>query len=120
MTTIHFVNLTKHHVNVVRNDGKIETIEPSGMVARVKADQTHQMNVNGFDVLQTEWGTVSGIPSPKDDTFLITSSLVAMALPDRKDIITPNTHPRSAVRDADGNIVAVTSFQAFWRTRGEA
>lgn len=115
MTTITFLNLTKHHINVVRKDGKIETIEPSGTIARVRSDQAKLEEINGFEILQTEWGTVTGVPDSKDGVYLITSSLVAMALPDRRDIITPNTHPTSAVRDGDGNTLAVKSFQAFWR-----
>jgi len=115
MTTIKFENLTKHHINVIRSDGGVDSIPPSGREARVYSEQDRMSTVNGYDVVQTRWGTVVGIPDPSEGTIYITSSLVAMALPDRQDIVTPNTHPRAVVRDNEGNVQAVKSFQCFWK-----
>ena len=115
MTTIKFENLTKHHINVIRSDGGVDSIPPSGREARVYSEQDRMSTVNGYDVVQTRWGTVVGVPDPIEGTVYITSSLVAMALPERQDIVTPNTHPRAVVRDSEGNVQAVKSFQCFWR-----
>lgn len=115
MTTIRFENLTKHHINVIRSDGGVDSIPPSGREARVYSEQDRMSTVNGYDVVQTRWGTVVGVPDPKEGTVYITSSLVAMALPERNDIVTPNTHPRAVVRDNEGNVQAVKSFQCFWK-----
>jgi len=115
MDEIKFENLTKHHINIVRPDGGIYSIPPSGMEARVYSTQDRLSTMNGYDVVQTQWGTVVGVPDPKEGTVYITSSLVAMALPERNDIVTPNTHPRAVVRDSEGNVQAVKSFQCFWR-----
>jgi len=116
MDEIKFENLTKHHINVLRSDGGVESIPPSGTEARVFSTQDQKGNINGFDVLQTRWGTVVGLDAPKPGVIYITSSLVAMAVPDRTDVITPNTHPRAVVgRDEKGNPELVRSFQCFWR-----
>ena len=115
MDEIKFENLTKHHINVIRGDGGVDSIPPSGTEARVYSTQDTLSNVNGYDIVQTRWGTVVGVPDPREGTVYITSSLVAMALPNRSDIVTPNTHPRAVVRDREGNVQAVKSFQCFWR-----
>ena len=116
MVEIKFVNLTRHFINIKKSDGSIQSIPPDGRQARVYSDQAKITNLNGFDVVQTRWGTVAGVPEPSEGVIYITSSLVAMALPERTDIVTPNTHPRAKISDGDGNTEAVKSFQCFWRT----
>ena len=117
MTTnrsIKWVNLTRHYINVVREDNSVESIPSSGTVARVESWQTIVGNVNGVDLVKTEFGTVINAPPSEPDTMYITSSLVARALSDRTDIVAPNTHPESVITDHNGRKVAVRGFQVFY------
>jgi hypothetical protein len=49
------------------------------------------------------------LPAPKDKTYYVVSSIILSALPNRKDIIAPDTG-KEAVRDDQGRIQAVKSF----------
>jgi len=133
------VNLTPHDVNIVVN-GKIITIPPSGQVARVSTNQkvVDSVKYDGIEIpiVQTTFGEVHGIPDvcgnchkdPKtcpvvfkdaicDEQepkhIFIVSSLVAMALSGRKDIVAPDTSPNGVVRDSYGNIKGVKRFQRW-------
>jgi hypothetical protein len=55
------------------------------------------------------------LPDPKPNTMYIVSSLVCMAYSDRRDLVSPNTHPDATVRDGVGNLMGVTSLQSFYR-----
>lgn len=116
MTNVTWINLTRHHINVVKDDHSVESIPPSGMVARVESWQTEVDTINGIDLVKTEFGTVINVPQPKPATVYITSSLVAKALSNRTDIVAPNTHPESVITDHMGRKVAVRGFQVFYDT----
>ena len=87
-------------------------------------------------VVRTEFGDVVGVPSPcsnckrfdecsltkydkeicnlqKPEELYIVSSLVAMALSGRKDIIAPDTSPDGVVRDETGKVIGVRGFQRW-------
>ena len=107
------VNLTKHDVIVVTETQTIR-IPPSGQVARVRAEQLKVGEVSGIPIVSTEFNEIVGLPEPRKDVIYIASTLVAQAASrqGRHDVVAPDTGP-TAIRDDDGNIVAVRRLQVF-------
>lgn len=111
------INLTPHAVTVQGPAGSI-TVEPSGTVARVATEEQDAGTVNGVPVVTRQFGEVQGIPSDTEldaqgyDGALV-SALVLSALEGqgRARVFAPDTGP-SAVRNEDGQIVAVTRLVA--------
>lgn len=102
------INLTPHQIKVKTPEGE-KTIEPSGDVARLSPVERSAGSINGIPIKKRDWGKPSGLPAPKDKTYYVVSSIILSALPNRKDIIAPDTG-KEAVRDDQGRIQAVKSF----------
>ena len=100
------VNLTPHPLNIIIEDVTL-TLHPSGVVPRVTSDNV----VVGPGIVTTKLGDVDGLPDPVPGKLLVVSALVRMALPDRDDLVGPDTSPQGAVRDADGRIIGVRGIQ---------
>ena len=103
---MQLINLTPHKVVICEDIGN-HTVEPSGKVARVTIRRTKFSNVwvgspheDEFpvSVYKTEAGTVEGLPASNAGTFYIVSSMVRLALPDRKDLLSLG----ELVRNAEG------------------
>lgn len=100
------VNMTPHPLNIIIDDVTL-TLDPSGVVPRVASDNV----VVGPGIVTTKLGDVDGLPDPVPGKLLVVSALVRMALPDRDDLVGPDTSPQGAVRDADGRIIGVRGIQ---------
>ena len=103
----HLINLTPHPVNVILDGQDPITILPSGVVPRCSAANT--VVAPGFT--QSVLGDVTGLPDKKDGVLLIVGAMIRTALPDRDDLIGPDTSPTGAVRNGDGMIIGVRGFQ---------
>lgn len=96
------INLTPHDITIVV-DGRTEVIKPSGL-ARCKETSKQVGLVDGWiPVYETEYGEVSGLPEPAEDTIYIVSVIVAKAkeVQARTDVYVP----AKTIRDAAGNII---------------
>ena len=106
------VNLTPHELNLMPQgpDGPVVTIPPSGQVARCQVNrvQIYTVTVDGISVPvnKTQFGTVSGLPDPQPDTIYVVSTLVAQAVPDRRDVFIVD----DAVRDNQGRIIGAKAL----------
>ena len=100
------INMTPHPLNIIIDDVTL-TLDPSGTVPRVASDNV----VVGPGIVTTKLGDVDGLPDPVPGKLLVVSALVRMALPDRDDLVGPDTSPQGAVRDADGRIIGVKGIQ---------
>ena len=102
------VNLTPHPINVILDDDSDPiVIAPSGIVPRVASTAT--VVAPGF--VTTVMGDVTDLPDKKDGVLLIVGAMIRTALPDRDDLIGPDTSPTGAVRNGDGMIIGVRGFQ---------
>ena len=99
------VNLTPHMINVLHADGSIQNIPSSGL-ARCAEQRIAVDSVNGINLYAVSYGDVSGLPAQVDDTFYIVSMPVRLALPERKDLLSPG----ELVRDQDGKPVGCKGF----------
>jgi hypothetical protein len=111
----NLVNLTPHEVTIVGEDGGVLLrIPPSGLIARVREEQTPAGEVTvlpggpltgGVEVplIRRTWGPIEGLPEPQFRTLFITSSLVAQAAwaMGRRDVVAPG----ELVRDAEGRVI---------------
>lgn len=104
----NLVNLTPHPINIIL-DGADDpiVIAPRGVVPRVASTAT--VVAPGF--VTTMMGDVTDLPDPVPGKLLIVGAMVRTALPDRDDLIGPDTSPTGAIRNADGQIIGVRGFQ---------
>lgn len=103
-----FINLTPHPITI-RNEYIDITIEPSGQIARVEMQEnTVSFLAAGYiPVIRRTVKSVSGLPLDGSSPCLV-SSMVLAALPkETKNVYAPDTGP-TAIRDENGQIVAVT------------
>ena len=112
------INLTPHAITFVNDEGEARlTVEPSGTVARLKAETVQTGEVDGIPVTETRYGAIEGLPAPSvvpadagaaesEMTIYIVSSLVAAQCGDRKDVFIPN----ESVRDDQGRIIGCKSL----------
>lgn len=107
------INLTPHTCRVIGEGDEVVAEYPSQGNCRVASNFETVGELDGHPVLKTTYGETEGLPSPDGETTYIVSMVVAMANPNRNDIVSPNTSPQSVVRDASGNIVGVRSFSRY-------
>jgi len=119
MVEISLVNLTPHEVTVYSQDGQtpILTIPPSGTVARVTPIARIVGYLNGIPIRKVEYGDITGLPEPQENTVFIVSTVVLIAAKekglDRRDLVSPDTNPDSCIRDSSGKIIGVKYFQTL-------
>lgn len=98
-TSIKYVNITPHAINLIGVDGSmVDTIYPSGVVARVDAEYKNFVCVDGIEFKTVVYGKVANVPESAGGTVFIVSAMVRDALYDRYDIASPG----ELVRDAEG------------------
>lgn len=98
-----FLNFTPHAIKL--NDGRV--FESVG-VARVSSEFS-EFDANG--ICSVNYGFICGLPSPKDGTLFIVSSLVLAAAKSvgRHDCVAPATGHKDCIRE-NGFIVSVPGF----------
>lgn len=111
MENYTLVNCTQHDVVIHKEDGTVVVLEPSGLVPRVNSETTEIGSVNGIPIVQSKLTDVDDIPDPKPNTIYIVSSFVSASLPNRNDVLSPDTSPQSVIRDESGRIIGVKRLQ---------
>lgn len=105
------INLTPHPVNIILDgaDDPIIIIAPAD-APTPRVTTTATVVAPGF--VTTVMGDVTDLPYPVPGKLLIVGALIRTALPDRDDLIGPDTSPTGAVRDAAaGMIIGARGFQ---------
>lgn len=110
------LNLTSHVITLRTPQGDV-VFPPSGIVARVETTENPigTLIVNGHQVpvVTRQTGAVTDLPN--DGTPRLVSSMVLAALPaGTPDVYAPDTGP-SAIRNEDGQIVAITRLVAAFK-----
>ena len=104
-------NLTPHPVTIVLPNGESTTLPPEGVVPRRETVTEDAGEIDGIPVVRNTLGPVIGLPEPEEGITYIVPFLVASVLPERDDLIAPDTTPASVVRDNQGRIVGVKRLQ---------
>lgn len=100
-------NLTPHDV-VVRWPGGERRL-PSEGIARVDDQAQPGEPVCGLPVVDVHPGAALDLPDPEPGVTLLVSRVMALAVPERRDLV----FPFGEIRDDGGQIVAVSSL-ARW------
>lgn len=89
---------TKAFVALATDVEVLKTLEPSGILPRVKMDSKPTEPIDGFPVEEVIYGDIEGLPEYREGTYYIVSGLVASAATrlGRKDVLAPG----GLVRDA--------------------
>lgn len=108
------VNLTPHEVVIYDPELGKQTVcvtrrIPSIGNARVSSKSVPGASIDGISFAETVFGAVEGLPEPDGETVYIVSQMVISALPNRADLVRPDTGPTCA-RDAEGKIIAVAGL----------
>jgi len=101
-----FINLTPHTLNIVKADGSIVDIQPSGDIARVTSTTAIIATFKGINITVSTWGDVTGLPDAQDGIIYIVSRMVKDRVPDRPDVLVPG----APVRDAEGKIIGANGL----------
>lgn len=105
-----YINLTPHDVVIYQGDRIVETVAPSGTVARLGESAEPYAAVDGVDYHRVILGEPVGLPEPAAGTMLIVSMPMLMALAasgiHRPDVV----YPYGQVRDASGRIIGCRSL----------
>lgn len=104
---MNVINLTPHAITLESSAGT-KTYPPSETPARVSFTQTQTGEVDGFPIVKTSYGEITGLPAPAENTYYVVSMVVKAAAPNRTDLLCPDSG--RAKRDANGNIMSVPGF----------
>ena len=102
------INLTPHDVVVIHPDEGGRLFAPSGTIARVTETLDPVYTLDGIPLFNARSGEVTGLPEYQNGTFLIVSTMVRTALPNRRDLLSP----ADMVRDSKGVIIGCRGFVA--------
>lgn len=105
-----FINLNPHKVDIIKEDGTVLTVPPSGIVARCSQNETVLDIRDSVKITRQEFGDVVNLPESKDGVLYIVSRLVAAARPDRKDLVCPGP----LVRGDDGQPIGCKGLSVVW------
>lgn len=111
---MQFINITPHSIDLIISNTKI-SIPPTGVVARCAVESEQLATISAsFDGMnfeiplsQTKLGEIVGLPPQLENTYYITSIVVAQKASQlgRQDVIVPDV-----VRDTKGNIIGCKGF----------
>lgn len=79
---------------------------PSEGLARCKEIIEESDPIDSIPIQRVRYGSIEGLPAPKDSVFYIVSHLVRMARPQRLDLLSPG----EVARGEDGNILGCVNF----------
>ena len=104
-----FVNLTKHDLTIVLENGDGLVLPASGEMARVTFFIQQVDEVDGIPIYKTIYEPeITGLPEPEAGTIFIVSSLAAQTAK-RHDVLAPT----KLIRDDDGRVIAAGGFATF-------
>lgn len=106
---MNLLNLTPHAISIIAN-GETVTIQPSGIVARVAVEAVQVGEVAGVPVMANKYGKVEGLPEDKTQPILVSSMVLGLLGVDYQNIAFAPDTGKTAIRNEQGHIVAVTQL----------
>ena len=101
-----FVNLLGHDITISGHG----TLPKSENPCKVETKQRIIGKVAGIPIAETHFEKIVNLPDPEDGVYYIVSRVTMDFVPfDREDVFCVDTGP-SAVRDENGQVVAVTQL----------
>lgn len=81
------VNLTPHIVSIVKNEGEVINLMPSGQVARVVSKKLRDSEIDGIKIVTVKDVSVVGLPEIEEGVLLLVSRRVFDKFPLRRDLV---------------------------------
>ena len=101
-----FVNLLGHDITISGHGTLLKCENP----CKVETKQRIIGKVAGIPIAETHFEKIVNLPDPEDGVYYIVSRVTMDFVPfDREDVFCVDTGP-SAVRDENGQVVAVTQL----------
>jgi len=100
------INLTPHPIVTKAPNGKERVYPPTGPVARVIEMREEIGKIDDVPLYRMGYGKVEGLPRPLRGCWMVVSTLVRQAWPDRRDLVSPG----EMVRDQHGAVIACKAF----------
>ena len=111
-TQMKFQNLTPHSLAIETKDGRIITVPPSGIVARLavtrEARPVFVVNGDVFCVSRPTLGAITGLPNSEKGILFVCSALVAEQAK-RTDVVSVG----ELIRDASGAVVGARGLCSY-------
>ena len=110
MDALDFINFTPHPITIRLPDVSEIVVETSGKIARVETEEEVVNSLNGIPIIKRRMGRVilpQILPSEEGRIRLV-SSMVLEALKGHKEVFYAPDTGNTAIRDAKGQVVAVT------------
>jgi len=85
----------------------LSRIPSSGSATVVEKFSDNGETISGVRVFKSHWGKVKGLPEQQEEVTLIVPTMVALALPERTDLVSPTKF----LRNAEGNIKGCRAFK---------
>ena len=101
-------NLTPHAITLIIDENTKVTFPTQGEPIRLEQEQTPSESVGSFPCV-TNKVVGSNLPPEEEGIFLLVSSMVLAAFPERGDLIAPDTGS-TATRNERGHIVGLASL----------
>jgi len=114
------INFTPHYINIADRNGNVTLrIPPSGKSIRIEESFKILYQVGPIEIRRYILGkaflrdnyskeNIGEIPDVKEDIYLIVSSKIQAAFPERKDMLVPDMH--DCFREEGGRVVAVRAL----------
>lgn len=98
------INLTPHAVNLLKDDGAVQTFESAG-VARASQQMIEAGEIEGVRIVRTTFGAPVNLPDPQEGTFYIVSAITVSSARANGRTVSDLLYTADAVRDEQGRIV---------------
>jgi hypothetical protein len=98
-----FTNLTAHTVNVVDEEGILQSFDPSGKVARIHQYNERVESRGGFICNKVKYAEIEEIGEVMPDHYYIVSNITLARFGNRTDVVAPDTGP-SCIKNPNGSV----------------
>ena len=106
MTTIK--NFTPHEITFILEGGTTVTFPPQGEPIRLEMEAKETISAGDFPCV-ANFVMGHNLPPEEEGVYLLVSSMILAAFPNRLDLVAPDTGP-TATRNEKGHIVGVCRF----------
>jgi len=103
------VNCTPHPITLITSSGT-NTLPPSGICPRVEESFISIAEVDGVEIVESDRGSVQGLPEAQDGVLFVVSRMVADAIGSetRDDLVSPG----ELIRDDQGRVIGCRNLVA--------
>lgn len=103
-------NLTPHTIRIVSPSGETIKSYPSEGIARATQHAQPVGELDGVELVQMEFGEITGLPAPEEETAFVVSAITANAAKATGRMTDDLVITADPVRDETGRIIGCLRF----------